>query len=334
MKDFESSLKRLRTDRVDLLQLHCVTFQDNPDDWDKPDGVLRAFRKLRDQKAVRFLGITGHEDAVILRRAFEAYQFDTVLTALNPAGRRRPFREDLLPAANRKKMGVIAMKVMGGGNGCLAAGNPSKRPLRPFHDDTSNQVPARTLGRYALGLPVSVALIGVASVKQLRENVSAARDVRLRSRPKSGKPSRTGSADPDPGKKSDLTGKPTSCRAFIKGIGIGAAAAHFREAFSICAIAARSCGSVPFDSASRSRMASISGTTPRPSSTVPFGATIWATGYISTAPFGKNRLSISMAPPGLRSPTTTARPMACSPAARTSLADPLSGSTSRTSGPR
>jgi len=177
MREFESSLKRLRTDHVDLLQLHGMNFQDRPDLWDKPDGVLPAFRKLRDQKAVRFLGITGHEDAVILRRAIEMYEFDTLLTTLNPVSRRRPFREDLLPAANRKKMGVIAMKVMGGGNGCLAAGNPSKKLIQLFHDDTSSQVPAKTLVRYALGLPISVAVIGVASVEQLRENIAAAVDL-------------------------------------------------------------------------------------------------------------------------------------------------------------
>ena len=47
-----------------------------------------------------------------------------MLTTLNPVSRRQPFREDLLPVANRKQMGVIAMKVMGGGNGCLVTGNP------------------------------------------------------------------------------------------------------------------------------------------------------------------------------------------------------------------
>ncbi len=86
--------------------------------------------------------------------------------------RRQPFREDLLPAANRKQMGIIAMKVMGGGNGCLVAGNPFKKLLQTYHDETSRQMDPASLIRYALGLPISVAVIGVASVAQLKMNIS------------------------------------------------------------------------------------------------------------------------------------------------------------------
>ena len=90
---------------------------------------MTALQKLREQKVTRFIGVTGHDNAEMLHRAIEMYEFDTLLTTLNPTSRRRPFREDLLPAANRKQMGVIAMKVMGGGNGCLVTGNPfQKRP--------------------------------------------------------------------------------------------------------------------------------------------------------------------------------------------------------------
>jgi uncharacterized protein len=177
MKSVEESLKRLRTDHVDLLQIHGMTPQDDPAAWDKPDGVLTAFRKLRDQGATRFIGITGHEDAEILRRAIAMYEFDTLLTTLNPVSRRRPFRESLLPDANLKKMGIIAMKVMGGGNGCLVSGNPIKKLIQPFHDETSNQVKAEDLVRYTLGLPISTAVIGVASLAQLRDNIRAAREM-------------------------------------------------------------------------------------------------------------------------------------------------------------
>ncbi|UCD50738.1 MAG: hypothetical protein JSW27_24850, partial [Phycisphaerales bacterium] len=98
------------------------------------------------------------------------------LTTLNPVSRRRAFREDLLPAANRRQMGVIAMKVMGGGNGCLVAGNPFKQVLRPYNDETSQQASARSLIRYTLGLPISVAVIGVASIDQLKTNVTIVRE--------------------------------------------------------------------------------------------------------------------------------------------------------------
>jgi aryl-alcohol dehydrogenase-like predicted oxidoreductase len=172
-RSIEQSLKRLRTDHVDLLQIHGVSDRDDLAAWGRPDGVVSALRKLRDEKVVRFLGVTGHDSAEALRRAIEMYEFDTLLTTLNPVSRRRPYREELLAAANRKQMGVIAMKVMGGGNGCLAAGNPSRKVLRPYHDETDHQADPSALIRYSLGLTVSTAVIGVANQAQLSANAGS-----------------------------------------------------------------------------------------------------------------------------------------------------------------
>lgn len=174
MRNIEASLKRLQTDHVDLLQVHGVTAQEDVAAWEKPDGVLTALRKLRDQKVTRFIGVTGHESAEKLQAAIERYEFDTLLTTLNPVIRRQPFRENLLPLANSKKMGVIGMKVMGGGVGCLATGNPFKQTAKWYYDQTDHQQLPEALVRYTLGLPVSVAVIGVASVDQLKSNIEAA----------------------------------------------------------------------------------------------------------------------------------------------------------------
>lgn len=175
MRSVEQSLKRLQTDRLDLLQIHGVSAGEDPTAWGKTDGVFSALQKLRDQQVTRFIGVTGHDNAEILRRAIQMYEFDTLLTTLNPVSRRRPFREELLKVANDKRMGVIAMKVMGGGNGCLVVGNPYKKILRTYHDETSHQVEAQSLIRYTLGLPISVAVIGVANVDQLKSNISVAK---------------------------------------------------------------------------------------------------------------------------------------------------------------
>lgn len=176
LRSIEASLKRLQTDRVDLIQIHGISATEDLDAWEKPTGVLTALRKLRDQKVTRFIGMTGHESAARLREALERYEFDTILTTLNPVSRRQAYREDLLPAANRKQMGVIAMKVMGGGNGCLVTGNPLKKVLRPYHDETAHQVKPASLIRYTLSLPISVAVIGVASMDQLKANISIVRE--------------------------------------------------------------------------------------------------------------------------------------------------------------
>jgi len=175
LRSIEQSLKRLQTDHVDLIQIHGISATEDLDAWERPTGVLTALRKLRDQKVTRFIGVTGHDSAPRLRAAIDRYDFDTLLTTLNPVSRRKPFREDLLPAANQKQMGVIAMKVMGGGNGCLVAGNPLKKVLRPYHDETAHQVAPASLIRYTLSLPLSVAVIGVASVEQLKANARSVR---------------------------------------------------------------------------------------------------------------------------------------------------------------
>ncbi len=178
MRSVEQSLKNLQTDHFDLLQVHGVSSKDDVPAWGKPTGVFTALQKLRDQKVTRFIGVTGHENAQMLRQAIQTYDFDTLLTTLNPVSRRRPFREELLPVANEKRMGVIAMKVMGGGNGCLVVGNPYQNVIYPYHDQTPNQVDSRSLIRYTLGLPISVAVIGVDDINQLKANVAVVKENR------------------------------------------------------------------------------------------------------------------------------------------------------------
>ena len=81
------SLERLRTDRVDLLQLHNLV---QPDEWEQamgPDGALRAAIEARDAGLVRFLGVTGHGTRVAAMHAksLERFDFDSVLLPMNPA---------------------------------------------------------------------------------------------------------------------------------------------------------------------------------------------------------------------------------------------------------
>ncbi len=179
MRDVEESLKRLQTDHLDLYQVHSVGANEDITLWDKPDGVMKALYKLRDEKVTRFIGVTGHESAEAMNRAIDMYQFDTILTTFNPVPRRKPFRELVLPNALGKKMGIIAMKVMGGGEGALAVGNPSVKPANGnwYWDETPLQAEASTLIRYVLGFPVSCADIGMKSLKELEINVTAARDL-------------------------------------------------------------------------------------------------------------------------------------------------------------
>ena len=173
LRSVEESLKRLRTDHVDLLQIHGIKKDEDLAAIGEPGGVLAALHRLRDEKVTRFIGVTGHEDADTMRRAIEMYEFDTILTTFNPVARRQPFRDSVLVLAVEKKMGILAMKVMGGGFGSLATGNPPKNTGTWYHDETRTQADCANLVRYVLGLPLSAAVIGMASIEQLRANVAA-----------------------------------------------------------------------------------------------------------------------------------------------------------------
>jgi aryl-alcohol dehydrogenase-like predicted oxidoreductase len=176
MREVEASLKRLRTGRLDLLQIHGVKAKEDFTKWDKPDGVLKALYELRDEKVTRFIGVTGHESAESIRRAIELFDFDTVLTTFNPTTRRLSYQDLVLPLARNKNMGILAMKVMGGGYGSLALGNPIKNDKVWYHDEAPRQTEAEMLIRYALGLPISAAVVGMGSLEHLRINVAAVRD--------------------------------------------------------------------------------------------------------------------------------------------------------------
>jgi len=178
MKQVEASLKRLRTDRLDLLQLHGVGAKEDFTKWDRPDGVMKALRKLKEETVTRFIGVTGHESADAMCRAIELFDFDTILTTFNPVVRRKPFEELVLPLARKKKMGILAMKVMGGGYGSLAIGNPIKNDPIWYHDAAPRQAKAEVLIGYVLGLPISGAVVGMSALEHIGINVAAARSAR------------------------------------------------------------------------------------------------------------------------------------------------------------
>jgi predicted aldo/keto reductase-like oxidoreductase len=84
-KEFENSLRRLRVESVDLLQLHNLV---HPDDWDTAmdeNGALKAAIEAKEQGLTRFIGVTGHGllAAAMHKRSLKRYAFDSVLLPLN-----------------------------------------------------------------------------------------------------------------------------------------------------------------------------------------------------------------------------------------------------------
>ena len=166
MRDLEGSLKNLQTDHLDCWQLHTVRSKADEEQIFAPNGALKALEKARNEKTVRFLGITGHKQPFVLKRCIERFPFDTILMALNPADASMPnnendasFIENLLPVAVEKKMGIIGMKVAGGGRLFKEGGFSAM-------EESMN---------YVLSLPISTVIIGITKLEEIEQNARMAR---------------------------------------------------------------------------------------------------------------------------------------------------------------
>jgi predicted aldo/keto reductase-like oxidoreductase len=157
LKELQQNLTELQTDHVDLVQIHAVNAMADLEAALAPDGTISALEEARRQGMTRFIGITGHARPAVLAHALERYDFDAVLVALGAVDRLVTGPETvLLPVAQRKNIGVIAMKVYGHG-----------------------ELKQRELAlRYALGLPgVSLAILGMDEESQIDENVRLAQNI-------------------------------------------------------------------------------------------------------------------------------------------------------------
>lgn len=177
LKLLEESLKLLNTDHLDAWQLHHITTQDDVDRIFAKGGAIEAFQQARDQKMVRFLGVTGHTDPELLMECIRRFPFDQILMAVNAADPHHlSFREQLLPLAVEKQMGIIGMKIPARGR-ILASWKPDAGKHGGFEGSATS---SGTLGMkdalyYVLSLPVSTVIIGCDTIAQLEENVDLSR---------------------------------------------------------------------------------------------------------------------------------------------------------------
>jgi hypothetical protein len=175
LKLLERSLALLQTDHLDLWQIHNLSRMEEVERIFAKGGAVEALVAAREQKLVRFIGITGHADPDVLIEAIRRFPFDTVLAALNAADRYRlPFAEKLLPLAVEKEMGIIGMKVPARGR-LLRTWSPPAEGDR-YGAKAPGALTMREAMRYVLSLPVSTVIVGCDTVEQLEENVRIARD--------------------------------------------------------------------------------------------------------------------------------------------------------------
>ena len=161
MRQLDESLRRLKTDHLDLWQLHEVVFDDEPAKYFARGGAVEALDRAREQGKVRFVGFTGHKDPRIhLEMLSHDYGWDSCQLPLNCFDAQfRSFEQQVLPELNRRGIAPIGMKSMGGDGRAVKARVVSAQ---------------ESLG-YALSLPVATVVSGIDSLRVLKQNLGIAR---------------------------------------------------------------------------------------------------------------------------------------------------------------
>jgi aryl-alcohol dehydrogenase-like predicted oxidoreductase len=161
-RELERSLKRLKTDHLDLWQLHHVSFDQELDTIFSKNGAIQAVEEAKAQKLIRFAGITGHHEPNIIVEGLRRYNFDTTLIPVNAVEIHHPrsFIPRVLPVAREKGIGVIAMKVPAYG-----------RLFKPGVLDGMHQAMGYTLSQAG----VHCCVIAAETVAQLESNLEVAR---------------------------------------------------------------------------------------------------------------------------------------------------------------
>ena len=160
MRQLEQSLRRLRTDTLDLWQIHECVYDNDPDRHFARGGVVEALEDARRQGKVRFVGFTGHKHPDIhLRMLARGFVFDACQLPLNCFDASfRSFEAHVLPLLVGRGIAPIGMKSLGGDARQIARKVVS---------------PAQAL-RYAMSLPVATTVSGIDSMRVLRQNLRVA----------------------------------------------------------------------------------------------------------------------------------------------------------------
>ena len=164
-RQLDESLRRLQTDRIDLVQHHEVIRFEDPHRIFDDDGANGALVEARTAGKLRFIGFTGHKDPFIHLHTLEVarehgFAFDTVQMPLNVMDAHyRSFAKLVLPELVRQRIGVLGMKSMANG---IILKSKTVTPIECL--------------RYALTLPTSVVITGCDSMQILDQAVNVARN--------------------------------------------------------------------------------------------------------------------------------------------------------------
>jgi len=165
----DSSLRRLKTDRIDLIQHHEVIRFEDPDRIFAQGGAMEAVLQAKEAGKIRFIGFTGHKDPhihlyMLQVAAKQGFHFDSAQMPLNLMDAHfRSFARLVVPRLVEQQVGVLGMKPMGGADGVIRKSGTAT-PIECLH--------------YALNLPTSVVITGIDNEKVLDQVFEAARTFR------------------------------------------------------------------------------------------------------------------------------------------------------------
>lgn len=161
MQQLEETLRRFKTDYLDVWQIHEVIYWNEPDSIFAPGGVIEAMDQAKRQGKVRFVGFTGHKHPDIhLSVLSHNYPFDTVQMPLNCMDTHfQSFEHRVLPEALKRGMGVFGMKSFGGSAEIIKGGMAT---------------PQEAL-RYSMSLPAASTVSGMDTLDVLHQNLEVAR---------------------------------------------------------------------------------------------------------------------------------------------------------------
>src|SRR5688572_11316529 len=160
LRQLDQSLRRLKTDVLDLWQVHECAYDNDPERHFAVGGVIDALDEAKRKGKVRFVGFTGHKDPRIhLEMLAHDYVFDTCQLPLNCFDASfRSFEEHVLPKLLRRGIAPLGMKSLGG----------DARQVK------KKVITAKEGLRYAMSLPVATTVSGIDSMRILRQNLQVA----------------------------------------------------------------------------------------------------------------------------------------------------------------
>jgi len=160
----DDSLRRLKTDRIDLVQIHEVIRESDPERVFAPGGAIETLVAAREAGKIRFIGFTGHKSPEIHLKMLQVadvhhFRFDTVQMPLNVMDAHYDsFAKRVIPVAQSKHMGILAMKTFG-----------------DHHILDTHAVDPIDMLHYGMNLPVSVVITGIDTMEILAQALRSAR---------------------------------------------------------------------------------------------------------------------------------------------------------------